>query len=84
MSSSTATPSPTYSGAFPPPPGYTADVENPRPHLHTLNIAGMAVCNAIFVVLYLLRCLGKRMVKSPWTAEDCKSTTRPAVPPRPG
>jgi hypothetical protein len=60
------------SGAFPPPPGVTPDLIDPTDNLHTANIVGLAICNALIVFFFAFRCIARWRLSLIKTAEDCK------------
>jgi hypothetical protein len=57
-------------GAFPPPPGATVNLDDPADYRWTLNVVGLSVCCGLLVVFFLLRCLSKYRLGTPWCIED--------------
>lgn len=71
-SPSSTTDPPAPSGAFPPPPGYVVDLENPADYLHTINIVGLSICLGFITAAFALRCYAKIRMRTPSLAEDCE------------
>ncbi|KFA70689.1 hypothetical protein S40288_07358 [Stachybotrys chartarum IBT 40288] len=56
--------------AFPPPPGATANLDNPQDHMWTINMAGMSICMALTMVAFGLRVYARYVLSSSTFAED--------------
>lgn len=61
-----------YPGAFPPPPGVTADLDNPQDAGRKGNIAGLVICLALATLLFAVRVQVKLRITRRLLLEDCK------------
>ena len=59
-----------YPGAFPPPPGVTPDLENPRDAGRLANIVCLAICDVLVTVLFATRMWVKLRITKNVLAED--------------
>ena len=60
----------TYPGAFPPPPGVTPDLENPRDAGRLANIVCLIICDVLVTVLFATRMWVKLRITKNILAED--------------
>lgn len=61
-----------YPGAFPPPPGVTPNLEDPKDTGRVANIVGLVICDVLVTVLFATRVWVKFRITKNILAEDGK------------
>lgn len=59
-----------YPGAFPPPPGVTPNLENPKDAGRVANIVGLVICDVLVTVLFATRVWVKLRITKNILLED--------------